>query len=822
MNLRKYLTSAALLLAAIPSFADADVRGNVFSKNSAEPLDFVSVAIFDRETGAPLQAGASTGEDGSFIIPQMPSGRYIVRFSNVGSVTQEREITVADSVVDMGRIDLADDTRLLAEVVVTGQRSQMSVDADRRVFNVSSSIASTGASADELLASVPSVSVSSDGEVSLRGRNDVTVWIDGKEMGMNADNRAAMLRQIPAETIESIEVMTNPSSRHSTEGTAGIINILLKKDSRSGYFGSAEADADTRGNVSLNFNVSFNKGKFETFAGAGFKSRHNPGGVTSRRSYADGYVLDSEGDIKKHENSGFLRIGASFRPDADNTLYLSAVGTLGHKWGHTYTTHLSDLPSQWAANVNRSRERGDNRGANIMLGYRHLFGTDHHIDMNVSYNIWQGSDNNRFHETETWDDGGTESVWQSQHQDVKISNWEAAIDYTCMFLPWLRFEAGYKGNYNHENSPASYASGPSADALAPVDALFNRFKYDTDISALYVNFSGHHRQLTFSAGLRGEAWQTRTRSLGAGQTDGDVPRFRKNDFSLFPSASLGWRFLPGNELKLNYSRRIRRPFGPQLNTFENISDPSEVHLGNPLIQPEYSNAAELTYIRTWSRHLLSASAYFRSNTDMISHISFLAPMASDPDVNTMYYGHANVGDMTDAGVEIISRNTLFDRLTLTTTFNLYNSHIRAWSTDYPLHGDYYPVSGGRRDRFVCDVRCMASLRLPWGLVFQASGRYSSRRLTAQGIVEPDWDVEAGLRKTLGAWSFSLVCKDIFASRKSHDILYGDGYTQSISKWSGGRALRLAVSFNFGKTGSDTSAPHNHIDTGGYGDSGHSH
>ena len=822
MKAKLPIAFVASLMIAGNAYADGNITGTVFNKNTSEPLDFATVVLVNPETGIPLQIGTTTDDKGMFIIPNAPEGKYIVRISMIGNISQEREITVADSEINLGRIELAEDSKLLQEVVVTGQKSQMSVNAERRIFNVSSNIAATGASADELLAAVPSVDVNSDGEISLRGNADVLVWINGKEMGMNADNRAQILRQLPAETIESIEVMTNPSSKHSTEGTAGIINIRLKEDHRHGYFGNAEANVDTRGTANVNFNINYNEGKFESFVGIGLKTQHVPGGSVSRRNYDDGSYLNSDGENKKHENSMFLRLGTNFKPDENNTVYLSAIGTLGHKWGHTTTTHLSNLPGQWMSNVNRMRETGDTRGANIMLGYKHIFGKDHSIDANVSYNIWQGPNDNRFHEDETWADGTVESIWQSQHQDVKISNWEAALDYSIQALPWLRFEAGYKGNYNHENSPASYAGGMTEDNLTPLNDLYNRFKYDTDISALYVNFSGSYEKLTFSAGLRGEMWQIRTRSLGYGQTDADVEQFKKNDFALFPSASIGWSFLENNELKLNYSRRIRRPFGPQLNTFENISDPSEVHLGNPLIMPEYSNAVELSYIKNWSNHMLSVSGYLRANNDMISHVSFLAPMASDPDVNTMYYGHANVGNMMNTGVEIISRNTLFNRLTLTTNVNLYNSHLKAWNTDYPLHDSFYAVHGDRQDRFVWDVRCMASVRLPWDMTFQATGRYNSRRVTAQGTLESDWDVEAGLRKNIGAWGISLVCKDIFNSKETHNILYGNGYTQSISKWSGGRTLRLAVTYTFGKTHSHEHGRHNHIDTGGYGEEHHHH
>lgn len=820
MKAKLSITLAASLFFSGSVYADGNITGSVFNRNTSEPLDYATVVLVNPETGVPLLIGTTTDENGSFVISNAPSGKYIIRISMVGSITQEREITVTDSEVNIGKIELAEDSKLLQEVVVTGQKSQMSVKTDRKVFNVSSNITTIGASAEELLAAVPSVNVSTDGDISLRGNANVLVWINGKEMGMNVDNRAQILRQIPGESIESIEVMTNPSSKHSSGGTAGIINIRLKEDHRNGYFGNAEANVDTRGTANVNFNINYNTGKFESFAGIGLKTQHLPGGSTSYRRYDDDCFLKSDGDNKKNENSMFLRLGTNFKPNEKNTVYLNAIGTLGHKWGHTVTNHISNLPEQWIENINRMRESGDTRGANIMMGYKHTFQSDHYIDMNVSYNIWQGPSENLSHENEIWSDGTEETIWRGQYQDVNISNWEAAIDYSNRVLPWLTLEAGYKGNYNHENSPASYSSGMNEQHLEALDELYNRFKYDTDISALYVNFSGSYERLTFSAGLRGELWNISTRSLGYGQTDVDVAPFKKNDFALFPSASIGWSFLHDNELKLNYSRRIRRPFGPQLNTFENIADPSEVHLGNPSILPEYSNAVELSYIKTWSEHLLSVSGYLRSNTDMISHISFLAPMASDPNMNTMYYGHANVGNMLNTGVEIISRNTLFSNLTITTTLNMYNSHLKAWDTSYPLHENLYKVHGNSQDRFVWDVRCMASLRLPWDMNFQATGRYNSRSVTAQGTLEADWDVEAGVRKRIGAWDVSLLCKDIFNSKKSHNILYGNEYTQSISKWSGGRTLRLAVTYTFGKTHSHEHNHHNHIDTGGYGEEHH--
>ncbi|MDE6444625.1 MAG: TonB-dependent receptor plug domain-containing protein, partial [Muribaculaceae bacterium] len=167
----------------------------------------------------------------------------------------------------MGTLRLADDNKLLQEVVVEGIRSQMKFELDKKVFSVDANVTAAGQSASELLESIPSVEVDQDGEVSLRGNSSVTIWINGKESGLTADNRAQILEQIPAETIDKIEVITNPSAKYSPEGTAGIINIILKKDRRAGYYGSAEIGANTRGGGNASVNVNYNSSKVDAFAG---------------------------------------------------------------------------------------------------------------------------------------------------------------------------------------------------------------------------------------------------------------------------------------------------------------------------------------------------------------------------------------------------------------------------------------------------------------------------------------------------------------------------------------------------------------------------
>jgi len=236
-----------LMAVPVAVMAKGNVTGRVVNRESGDPMDFVTVQVVDARTEKPLNMSVSTGDDGSFTLAGLPDGSYIVKVMNVGSVNQDRPVTISGSDVDLGVIRLADDSKVLKEVVVEGVRSQMRFELDKKVFQVDANIASAGQSASELLESIPSVEVDQDGEVQLRGNSSVTVWINGKESGLTADNRAQILEQIPAESIDRIEVITNPSAKYSPEGTAGIINIVLKKDRRGGYFGSAELSANSRG-----------------------------------------------------------------------------------------------------------------------------------------------------------------------------------------------------------------------------------------------------------------------------------------------------------------------------------------------------------------------------------------------------------------------------------------------------------------------------------------------------------------------------------------------------------------------------------------------
>lgn len=792
LKLRHAALASMLSAVAVNAFASGDITGKVFNKQTGEPLDFATVQLLDSK-GKPLAIGGTTDESGVFVLTGVPDGTYIVHISNIGSVPVERAVKISGSNVNLADIRLADDAKLLKEVVVTGVRSQMRFELDKKVFNVDANIASSGASASELLESIPSVEVDQDGEVSLRGNSSVTVWINGKESGLSSDNRAQILEQLPAETIERIEVITNPSAKYNPEGTAGIINIVLKKDRRAGYFGSAELGADTRGGGNANASINFNTGKWDSYASIGFRMRHNKSTESSKRDYTDGTFLNSDGSSKRHRNNIFFRLGTTYHMTDKDAFSLSGFGMFGHMWNHGSTLYSSTIPGQWNSDYQYSRGRNNMLGAHGELSYRHEWNSNHTLDVSLAYNNWGGDGNATYQEQKSWEleDINDDELWRKQETDMNTGSWEAKIDYVQTLAKWLKLEAGFNGNYSHENSPVTTYTGAS-EALMELDKqLYNRFIYDNNISALYFTLGGKVKDFSFSAGLRGETWQTLARSLEYGQTKSDVEPFKKNKFSLFPSVFLSYSLPMDNELQINYTRRIRRPWGGQLNSFRDIKNPTNIQYGNPELQPQYSNAYELNYIKNWENHMISFSGYIRTTSDCMERISYLYD-------NIMYTTTANVSKNVNSGCEIVAKNNLFSNaLNLTTTVNLFNDHVSSWNKEFNHEGILIPISGKGRNEFAWNASCMASVRLPWGLSFQVTGRYNSEKLTAQGKMLPNWNVDAGLRKNLGNWSFSVNCRDVFDSRKWRSVTYGENFTLHSERRRGATSIRFTIKYSFG-------------------------
>lgn len=821
----KYRYILATCLAVIPSllFAKGNISGKVLNKTTGEPMDFVTVQLLDSK-GKPLAIGTSTDLDGNFILPNVNDGNYIIKVSNIGSVDQERPVVISGEDIVVPDIHLADDAKLLQEVVVEGVKSQMRFELDRKVFQVDANVTVAGTSASELLESIPSVEVDQDGEVSLRGNSSVTIWINGKESGLTADNRAQILEQIPAETIERVEVITNPSAKYSPEGTAGIINIVLKKDRRAGYFGSAEISVNSRGGGNAGVNFNYNHSRIDAFAGVGFRMRRNKGGSLMDRSYEDDYYTRSTGESPNRGNNVFFRLGASYHASDKDDINLSGFGMIGHNNNRSNTDYTSNLPQNWFANYNHNYGRGDMKGAHVEAGYTHKWNDTNILDINGSFNYW-GGDNYSSYEQDmeynfepdayTHFDPATgiyyNDLYQEQTMDMNNKGWEVKVDYENKLTNWLKLETGYKGNFNKEDSPTTTFKGTSQQDMTLNKELYNRFIYRNDINALYATLGGTVNKFSYSAGLRAEQWTVHTKSLGYDEKPESQAWYKKNNFALFPSLFLSLSLPYDNEMQINYTRRLQRPWGGQLNSFRNISDPTNISYGNPELQPQYSNSFELNYLKSWTWHMISLSAYLRTTTDMTNRISYL-------EGDVMYSTFANVADQTNSGCEIVLKDNFFRIVDLTTTVNLYNNHISAWNYNFVTEsGNIIPLSGDKQDSFAWSVRAMLGIKIPWQMSFQANGGYNSKMLTAQGSREGGWSVDVGVRKNFGNWSLSLNCRDLFDSRRFKSTTYGPGYSQYSERWWGGRTLRLTLKYSFGNMGGKNHKNEGEIeDASGYG------
>ncbi|MCM1449241.1 MAG: TonB-dependent receptor [Clostridiales bacterium] len=783
--------------------AKGDITGRVVNGTSHDPMDYVSVHIVNESNGTPLQITATTDEKGHFILSSVPDGNYIVKILNIGSVDLDIPVKVNGGNIDLATLVLEDDSAMrLKEVVVEGIRSQMRFELDKKVFTVDANIASAGQSASELLESIPSVEVDQDGEVSLRGNSSVTIWINGKESGLTADNRAQILEQIPGESIDRIEVITNPSAKYSPEGTAGIINIILKKDRRAGYFGSAELSGNSRGGGNASFNINYNSSRWDSYAGIGFRMRRNTGGSEMRRDFTNDTYTNSDGESNNRGNNLFARLGTTFHATDNDEIYLNGFGGFGHHRSRNETRYESTVADMWSHNTELSRSRGDHHMVHAETGYKHTWSDNHNIEFLVGFNNWGGPSWNSYHEDQTYPDGSDDMEYREQRMPIKTANWEAKIDYTNQLTSWLKIETGFNGNYNHENTPNTTWRGTSPADITLAENLYNRFIYNNNISALYLTLGGKVNEFSFSAGLRSESWQVRSQSLRYGDTRSEAPRFKNNKFALFPSLFLSYTLPHDNEVQINYTRRIRRPWGGMMNSFLDISDPTNYSYGNEELEPQYSNAFELNYLKSFTWHMISLSAYIRTSDNMMNRISYRNPYDG-----IIYSTWANVANQVNSGMEIVGKNSFLNRaIDLTTTVNLYNNHVSAWSmtaTAYNPDPTLYPdsrqfnLSGNKQNSFAWDARMMANVKLPLGISFQATGRYASESKTAQGSRQGGWSVDAGLRKVAGNWSFSLNGRDLFDSRKFKSTTITDEYRQSNKRWRGGRIVGLTIKYSFG-------------------------
>jgi outer membrane receptor protein involved in Fe transport len=789
--MRKIVIAMQLFLCVTFVYAanDGVINGTVIDSKNKEALEAITVMVKGNNSSEDATIGINTDKNGRFTLKNIPYGNYTLSVSSVGYKTFEQEITLTANTktINLRPISLIEESELLDEVQVTAIGTQMRIDIDKKVFNVDQNIAASGGSASEVLSNIPSVEVNTEGEISLRGNSAVTIWINGKASGLSTDNRAQILEQMPAENIDRIEVITNPSAKYSPEGTAGIINIILKENRKAGYFGSIQAGVNSRGGYNFGFNYNYSSRKLEAYASLTQRSRVFTGGSNSSRLINGANTfLNQIADVDGRNNNFFGRAGLTYHLTSNDHFTLNGFNMFGKGKNENVTKYTSNIPDSYTESERRTSSENNMLGGNVQFGYKHDFSKTSNIDFTASYNKW-GMDNEAVYtQSSTYADGSKTSSYQRQTGDMGPHNFEFQLDYINTFNENSKFEAGYKGTLGREDSPVETFSGSAENNAVATPELFNRFIYNQDIQALYSTYTGRLNKFGYQLGLRGEYSNIKTRSLGYGETG--IPFHNTSYFDWFPSFFLSYALPSDNEIQVNYTRRITRPRGPQINSFKNITDSTNISFGNPDLLPEYSNSFELNYIKTWTRHILSFSGYYRLTDNIVQRISYL-------DGNIMKSTFDNIAGTSSAGTEFVLKNKFTRSIDITTTVNLYYRQLDGFS--YIPENTETPVTGIAQENFSWDAKLLASFILPKMFSLQLTGDYRAKQLIAQGYRKANYSLDAGIRRVFGKISVSINARDIFNSRKWHTVTSGTGFSQDSKNWRGGRFVGLNITYNFG-------------------------
>ncbi len=839
-NMKKVCASLCLLLLAYASASAGVIKGKVVD-DLKEALEFVNVAVYQQGSKTPHK-GSITDATGHFAIDGVKDGTYVVKFSFMGYEEQQRTVTLDGSnshTANLHTVTMSEDRAVLQEVSVSTQKAAMRLDIDKKVFDVSQNIATAGLSASEALENIPSVEVDQEGNISLRGSESVTIWINGKAQGLTSDNRGDILQQLPAESIERIEVITNPSSKYSPEGSAGIINIILKRDRKAGYYGGVQLNvgknkgADPGGRFGANINYS--SGILEAYANVGLGRR-----VRTRHGFTDRDMIDTTSMAhygflnNKTEGGGkstnfFSRAGLTWHiteKDEVSASYMGMVGIGKGKNDSRIEYVQAYYPGFENSGLLRSNVAGvpdcyfsvrDNYSSNkphmndIDLSYKHEWKTNHTLEVILSYSKWSGE--NTTGHNQSYDSirflgsvpmtanaiaalPGAVTTEEWQESTIGNRNFETQVDYAQPLGATGKLETGYKGTWSHENSPIETWSDLAKTQVNPL--LYNRFIYDQNIHAAYANYQNRWRKLGYQLGLRAEYWTVDTKSKNYNEEHEDanvagletVPDFKKDFFELFPTVFLSYELPQHQELQMNYTRRLSRPWGGQLNSFKRIDDPTNISFGNPELTPTYTNSFELNYLKNWDEHTLSVSSYYRPTEDVMQRVSYMG------DDQIRYTTSENLTKELSSGLEVISKNKLFRIIDLTTTVNGFY---------YKLEGGTFVINSrdtvninGDED-FSWNATMMAQVTLPWQLAFQATGRYMAARIIAQGKRDANFGLDLGLRRAFfdKKLTVSFNVRNALDSRKFRARTHTNMYTQLQENVWGSRRFGVQISYTFG-------------------------
>ncbi len=763
------------------------LSGEVFEESSDEPIQFATVTLFSPNDSSVVTGGISD-EKGWFKITEIPIGRYTVEVTFIGyekEIIRGVKLSPKSAIeLDLGRIYLSPSSVLIEDAEVTGNKDLMKLEIDKRVFDVSQSITSTGGSANEVLENIPSVEVDIDGNVSLRGSQNVTVLIDGKPSGLTGGSRQAILDQLPASSIELVEVITNPSAKYDPDGMGGIINIILKKNKLQGYSGNLSLSVATGDNYNGSFGISKRNEKYNIFANYSYRySNRFSERETDRTSKNEDLnsILDQNGNGERINDSHNVGLGVELYISKKSSLYANAAYQLrqrNNKEDIDFLTSeetegvFSNFTEYFRENTNET----DGGNIDLNLGYEINFVPRKNVlKLDLSATDYISRDEGLFNE---FDNLANDFDYIEKN---KLNNtfqfFSGQLDYENKVKENWKIESGLKSTLRIVNNDFSaFSNSFDSDELVEQVSRSNNFEYTEQINAAYLIVGRSLGKLGMQLGLRGEQANTESYLV---TTDS---LFANNYYSMFPSGHLKYSISDRKELMLSYSRRINRPRTRQLNPFTNFSNPLQIRVGNPFLLPEYVDAVDLSYSISNKLFQLVTSLYYKRVNDVISRFIEVSGEVSQ-------VSYQNLDNSINQGIELILTWKKWKKWNLMLSGNAYKTASDGSNVDSDLGNEGYAGT--------------VNTNITWknnGWQTQASVRYRAPFVILQGNIESvftsDLALKKGVLKEKG--TIGLRLSDVFNTREFNFNTSGENFSQSGRRKRESQNLYFTFSYNFGK------------------------
>lgn len=774
-----------------PRSAKAVVTGLVRTQ-AGQAVPAASVAVLDSaaETRGDSARAASpaartvTDSTGRFALEVRP-GRYTLRVTFLSYEPYRRALTVGPGErKSLGTITLAPSAISLPGVTVRARKSQMQLGFEKRVFRVGQDLTSMGGSVLDLLNDVPSLTTDFSGTISLRGSSAVRVLINGKPSSVYKNGSKA-LQSLPADMVEEVEVITNPSAKYSAEGSAGIINIILKKKQRTGLHGTlglmqrapeasqASADLNYRhGAVNWYFNGSIARNEdpshsrtYQRFAG--------PDTAYLYHSFDNGNETDWHGDFQA---------GADVHLSPDQTLTPSALWHFEDKKDLWHGAYIDSTPGgAFLDRVNRGETIGGGEGeAELSLDYANQLGGDHH-QLTASATYTHGTHDELPRIQEASPQPPFDSLYTAIDDRRRSHGFRFQADWVRPVADSGKVEAGVRSEHSWDHNLYTARERPAGGAWTPLPAFNSNFSVDDHVNAAYATVASRWSRLSYELGLRAEQYSVRTTLDTTGASS------RQSYLDFFPTASLTWTFTDRRSVQVSYSRRISRPDPRLLLPRTAYSSSRSRFSGNPDLAPEYGNSYEASFLQKWGAGSLLGSVYYRHGTGVIRRVSRL------DSAGVLRTVPINLATSDAWGVELTADEELGDRLKLSGSANLYRTRSRG-----AYAGTAYRTTTNR-----LTSRVQIQWQLLNGLKWQTSVRYYGPEKTIQGRRSSTTFVNMALARDFldHRATVSLSSEDLLSTRRDLYTITDPSSFSRIRRWEPS-GVQLSVTYRIGPQGEE--------------------